>query len=117
MALTEHKTTTQHYFEDENGRWQGEYRKWLPDGQLIMQLHFVDSRKHGECKWWHENGQLEFHAHYVDDDINGEYIALCDDGVINAHGIYMNGKELPFPDNLTDKEKFLLTLRDGIQWL
>jgi antitoxin component YwqK of YwqJK toxin-antitoxin module len=65
-TLTEHKSETEHYFIDENGQKQGEYKEWHDNGQLYMHCFFVDDKLHGEFKWWYPNGQLRMHCYFVD---------------------------------------------------
>ena len=45
MKLTEYKTKIRHYYLDENGRFQGEYKEW------------------------HTNGQLEYHCFYIEGEL------------------------------------------------
>jgi antitoxin component YwqK of YwqJK toxin-antitoxin module len=65
-TLTEFKSDAEHYFIDENGQKQGEYKSWYSNGQLREHGFFVDGKLHGEFKWWHENGHLYTHCFYVD---------------------------------------------------
>jgi antitoxin component YwqK of YwqJK toxin-antitoxin module len=92
--LTEYKTDRYHYFEDDRGRRQGEYKSWYANGQLWENCFYVDGKWHGECKWW-KNGQIRRHCFYV----NGE--------------VYRDLLENP----VTEEEKFLITLETGAKWL
>jgi antitoxin component YwqK of YwqJK toxin-antitoxin module len=66
-TLTEIKTDTEHYFEDEFGNKQGEYKAWYSDGQLWVHCFYVDDKVHGEYKLWYSDGQIWVHCYYVDD--------------------------------------------------
>jgi antitoxin component YwqK of YwqJK toxin-antitoxin module len=66
-TLTEIKTNTEHYFEDESGKKQGEFKWWHDNGQLATHCVYVDDKRHGEYKWWNVNGELFLHCFYVDD--------------------------------------------------
>jgi antitoxin component YwqK of YwqJK toxin-antitoxin module len=64
MALKEINTKTKHYFEDENGQKQGEYKSWWSNGQTWVRCFYVDGKQHGEFKSWYSNGQLYSHCFY-----------------------------------------------------
>jgi antitoxin component YwqK of YwqJK toxin-antitoxin module len=91
-TLTEHKSETEHYFIDENGQKQGEYKWWYENGQLRLHCFYVDGKRHGEFKRWHENGQLWMHCFYVDGKRQGEYKAWWTNGQLYIHCFYVDGK-------------------------
>ena len=94
MPLTEHKTKSQHYYTDESGRYQGEFKTWYKNGQLRGHCFFKDGNFHGECKWWHSNGQLEYHCFYIDDRWHGECKRWHSDGKLALHSFDIEGKEV-----------------------
>jgi antitoxin component YwqK of YwqJK toxin-antitoxin module len=69
-TLIEYKSDTYHYFIDENGQKQGEFKWWHDNGQLSRHCFFVDGKRHGEFKSWYENGQPCVHCFYQ----NGEVV-------------------------------------------
>jgi antitoxin component YwqK of YwqJK toxin-antitoxin module len=89
-TLTEHKSETEHYFIDENGQKQGEYKEWHDNGQLYMHCFFVDDKRHGEFKRWYPNGQLSRHCFYVDDNLHGEFKRWHYNGQLSQHCFYVD---------------------------
>lgn len=87
--LTEIKEDREHYFEDEKGRLQGEYKYWYENGQLAEHYIFENDIRHGEYKEWHENGQLTAHCFYV----NGKKVTF---------------DEMPYPATPEDRLYFIL---------
>jgi antitoxin component YwqK of YwqJK toxin-antitoxin module len=92
-TLTEIKTETEHYFEDESGKKQGEYKTWYSNGQLDIHCYYVDGILHGEYKWWYENGQPWVHCFYVDGKRHGEFKAWHSNGQQWEHCYYVDGKK------------------------
>jgi antitoxin component YwqK of YwqJK toxin-antitoxin module len=92
MALKEIKTETEHYFEDESGQIQGEYKLWYSNGQLREHCYYVDGQRHGEFKEWYPSGQIWEHCYYVDDNLHGEYKAWHDNGQLREHYFFVDGK-------------------------
>jgi antitoxin component YwqK of YwqJK toxin-antitoxin module len=93
MALKEIKTETEHYFEDEFGNKQGEYKRWYSDGQIWVHCYYVDGNSHGEYKeWWYDNGQLFQHCFYVDDNLHGEFKRWHLNGQLSRHCFFVDGK-------------------------
>jgi antitoxin component YwqK of YwqJK toxin-antitoxin module len=91
-TLTEYKSKYQHYFVDENGQKQGEFKAWYSNGQLRMHCFFVDDKPHGESKWWHKSGQLQMHCFLVHDKRHGEYKWCYSNGQLETHCFYVDGK-------------------------
>ena len=93
--LTERKSDTRHYFLDAQGRMQGEYKSWWPNGNMWGHCFYIDDKCHGECKWWRKDGTLMQHYFY-------------------AHGkLYRNLIENP----VDEKDKFIIALETGAKWL
>jgi antitoxin component YwqK of YwqJK toxin-antitoxin module len=123
-TLTEFKSDAEHYFIDENGQKQGEYKSWYSNGQLREHGFFVDGKLHGEFKWWHENGHLYTHCFYVDGKRHGEYKWWHDNGQLCVHCYYADGNMvidfLKEPDlcPVTDEVKTYFALKCGwTKWL
>jgi antitoxin component YwqK of YwqJK toxin-antitoxin module len=89
--LKEIKTKTKHYFVDENGNRQGEYKRFFHIGQLYTRSFYQDDQLHGEFKSYHNNGQLWVHSFYQDDTRHGEYKSYHDNGQLSLHAFYQNG--------------------------
>jgi antitoxin component YwqK of YwqJK toxin-antitoxin module len=94
MALKEIKTEIEHYFVDESGKKQGEYKWWYSNGQTWMHCFYVDGKQHGEFKAWHENGQTWVHCFYVDGKRHGEYKTWYLNGQLRRHCFYVDDNKV-----------------------
>ena len=94
--LTEYKTKKFHFFEDAQGRIQGEAKLWWDNGQLREHCFYVDDACHGEAKYWNEDGTLLSHTFWV----NGK--------------VYRSNL---IKEPVDDKDKFLITIETGGKWL
>jgi antitoxin component YwqK of YwqJK toxin-antitoxin module len=124
MALKEIKNTDYHYFEDESGKKQGEYKRWHPNGQLATHCYYVDGKQHGEYKAWYSNGQTWVHCYYVDGKRHGEFKWWYSKGQLGIHCFYQNGEVVvdffTEPDlcPVTDEVKTYFALKYGwTKWL
>ena len=64
MKLTECKNKDYHYFEDEQGRLQGEYKAYRTNGTLIRKGFYKDDKPHGKYTYYYENGSIEEIKYY-----------------------------------------------------
>lgn len=53
-----------HYFIDETGKYQGEYKWYWGNGQLGVHCFYKNDLRHDELKWYDKGGQLEEHKLY-----------------------------------------------------
>jgi antitoxin component YwqK of YwqJK toxin-antitoxin module len=67
--LREIKNDVAHYFVDEYGFRQGEYREWHGNGKMWEHCFYVNDERSGEYKLWNTCGELAEHGFYVNDDI------------------------------------------------
>ena len=93
--LTEYKTDNVHFFEDTQGRRQGEFKSWYGDGNMGSLCFHVDDMIHGERKVWRKDGTLKYHDFWV-------------------HGKFYRDLLVNPVDN---KDKFLIALETGAKWL
>ena len=63
-----------HYFIDEYGKKQGEFKQWWDNGTLGRHCFYKDGELHGEYKRRWNNGTLGEHFFYKDGKIIEEYI-------------------------------------------
>lgn len=56
---------------DDEGRQQGPYVFWRPDGTKVNECVFVDGRPHGPFKRFHENGEVSQDGEFVDGELHG----------------------------------------------
>ena len=64
MKLKHIKTKTHDYYEDAQGRLQGESKWYYSNGQLYEHSHYKDNKYHGEYKWYNEDKTLDYHTYY-----------------------------------------------------
>ena len=93
--LTEYKTDRWHFFEDAQGRYQGEYKDWYVNGNLWEHCFYVDNKRHGECKCWNEYGKLRYHDFYVHGELYRDLIK----------------------EPVYEKDKFVIALETGAKWI
>ena len=123
--LTEIKTNLIHYFHDEHGNRQGEYKDWHSNGQMYDHDYFVDDQRQGECKQWYENGQMSEHAIYCAGRARGEYKSWDDNGSVDRHDFRSDDSDFTNEvkalvkdiNNITDEERLLIKIQWGIECL
>lgn len=92
--ITQYISDDSIYHEDENQLLQGEYKSFYKNGNKRLHCFFKNDVEHGEYKYWDPNGVLI--THYL--CINGE-----------EHNIH--------PDQLSTKDKDILSRRFNVKWL
>ncbi len=99
----------------DEGRLNGAFKLWHPNGQLAeqgfyaadqrhgvfstfredgvqrLEQHFANGKRNGEVRRWHANGQLQFVEHYVDGKKHGPAVAYFENGQKEAEGAFRNG--------------------------
>lgn len=118
--LTEIISNQHHYFVDEKGQLQGEYKSWHKNGQLCTYCFYVNGELHGAYRVYWDNGQTHIHCFYVNGDRHGEYKSGWYNAAERDHCFYVNDKavsfdEIPYPDTPADRLYF--TLKYGIPLL
>jgi len=66
MGLTHIKTKEHDYYEDDQGRRQGEFKWYYANGQLWLHCWYKDDEYHGEYKSYHKDGSLWEHTYFED---------------------------------------------------
>ncbi len=59
---------------DSNGLKQGLWRHWYANGQLWLELNYVNGMFHDLCRYWNSNGKLTWDYYYVNTNQEGEQI-------------------------------------------
>ena len=77
-----------HWFEDENGKKQSEYKSWYENGTPREQCFYKDGKRHGEYKLWYDNGTLYELCFYKDGTKQGEYKSWRSNGTLWVHCFY-----------------------------
>ena len=99
--LTEVKTDRMHYFEDELGKMQGEFKEWHRSGRLKTKCIYKGNRCHGELMAWDVYGSISCHGFAY----NGEMITPA------VRALVKNMLKI------TDEERLLIKLKWGIECL
>jgi len=77
MKLKYIKTKTHDYYEDAQGRWQGEFKLYYDNGRLWEHCWYKDGKLHGEYKEYNEDGSLWIHTYYENGEEKGlKYLKL-----------------------------------------
>jgi len=109
MKLEHFKTKTREYYEDSEGRLQGEYKWWyIIDGRLWEHCFYKNNHREGEYKLWYQNGGLWKHCFYKNGLLEGEFKRWYSDGQLFKHCFYINGKEITNEEWLKLKIKKIL---------
>ena len=82
------KGTTGVPIEGREGLW----RQWHANGQLEVELNYVNNKIEGLWRQWHENGQLQNEVNYVNDKREGLYRRWHENGQLQHEGNYVNDK-------------------------
>ena len=88
----QHNNIVQHYYEDEQGRRQGEWKDYYCNGLMWGHCWYKDDDRHGERRLYWENGTLRLHAHYKNDRRHGEYKLWTEEGQLWEHTFYKDDK-------------------------
>ena len=92
---------------DENGLYQGVYKRYYKDGSLYICCHFVDGEMHGEYRDYRVSGQLWEVRHYRHGKMHGEQHWFNDDAdKTETVTMYYNGVDLGIdPRGMSDRDK------------
>lgn len=117
--LTEIDNKYSHYFVDDTGRKQGEFKLYFDNGYLRRHCFFVNDLKDGKYKSYRPNGCFYVHTHYYRGKIHGEYKRYLLSGRVAAHRLYINNTQQHKIARLfTAEDKIILALQhEGIGFL
>lgn len=76
-----------------NGKRQGKFQKWFPDGNLSFEASYANGLLDGTTKTWWKNGNLRSEAHYSKGISNGIQKQWYKSGSIFKEMTIVNGKE------------------------
>lgn len=99
MKLTEKKEyynngqLCHHWFEDKNRTHQGEAIGHWPNGNIQYKRQLMNGKFHGESISYHENGRVIEHDVWINDVFHANY------------------------EDLSDIDRFELSMKHGIEWL
>lgn len=116
--LHEIKNATTHYFKDDHGLKQGEYKAFSL-GRMTGHGYLIDDKRNGVWYTWYPEGPLRGMYTFRDDIRHGEWKEWHDSGGLVYHWYYENGLLIHdfIESPLSDEEKILLVLKYGAPML
>ncbi|MBW2542341.1 MAG: toxin-antitoxin system YwqK family antitoxin [Deltaproteobacteria bacterium] len=78
-----------YYVDDQR---HGTFSAWGEDGIKLLKQDFVKGQRNGEMMRWYPDGQLQFFEHYVDGEKDGPAVAYFENGQMEAEGAFRKGK-------------------------
>lgn len=76
-----------------NGKSNGLWLEWYPNGTLRYRAHWKDSKGNGKWEYFYPNGQLRSESFYIDDIAQGLFKNYYENGQLKTNGTYFNGKK------------------------
>ena len=76
-----------------NGTMNGIYKLYYENGQLWEEMNYIDGKINGIFKSYYSNGQLMEEVNYIDDKRNGIYKSYHYDGQLLEEVNYIDGKK------------------------
>ena len=75
-----------------DGKPNGKWLEWYPEGQQKTQLSFASGKRDGECSEWHPNGQLRWRATFREGQPDGNWDEWEPDGLHVGHREFEAGR-------------------------
>jgi antitoxin component YwqK of YwqJK toxin-antitoxin module len=102
--------------EKPDGRREGLYREWHPNGKLRLEIEYRDGEMNGSYTRWHDNGQKETAGAYKNGQRQGLWTEWYRNGHKSREVEYRDGKEngtwVQWHDN--GNKELETTFRDGV---
>lgn len=76
-----------------NGKSNGLWLEWYPNGNLRYRAHWKDSKGNGKWEYFYPNGQLRSESFYIDDIAQGMLKAYHENGQLKTDVVFLNGKK------------------------
>ena len=73
------------------GKPVGIHSYYYENGNLFYEIEYEEGKRNGEYKKWSRNGQLILMCTYLDGKLDGEMKEWSKDGIIINHEVYKNG--------------------------
>ena len=80
------------YSVDDQGRKEGRYEEYFPNGKRKLETAYRDDKLHGRYRESFENGRSKLRANYVDGELQGEYVEYSEAGPIVKKENYRGGQ-------------------------
>jgi antitoxin component YwqK of YwqJK toxin-antitoxin module len=71
-----------------NGKREGEWVSWFPDGQVWSKGYFKNGKRDGKSWVYHPNGQLYMKGEYKDGEKIGLWLVFNEDGIVIGKKTY-----------------------------
>ena len=81
------------YYEDDNGLYQGEHKRYY-NGKLWIHKYYKDDKFHGIYKEYYDNEKLYKICNYINGKLHGEVKYYNFDGSYDSSRYYNNGKDI-----------------------
>jgi antitoxin component YwqK of YwqJK toxin-antitoxin module len=79
-------------FDVVNGKKEGNFRSYYPNGQLLMSGEMKNNRNVGEWKYFYDNGQVESVGLFNNDRADGKWTWYYPDGTLRQTGYFAAGQ-------------------------
>lgn len=79
-------------FDVVNGKKEGRYTSYYPNGKVLMTGEIKNNRNAGEWKYFYDNGILESSGIFENDLPKGKWSWYYQDGTIRETGYFKDGK-------------------------
>lgn len=107
------------YSKNSEGKFDGPYQSWYPNGQLQSDCNYVSGEFEGEQKQYFESGSLKLHGMYKNQQRDGLFQEWFEDGSLAFEGTFKEGnKEGVFTDwypngQMKSRKNFMHSLFHG----
>lgn len=91
--LYENNTKTGEGIIDPEGKYQGNWKRFYPTGELRAEGQYIDGKKEGEWKFYYQNGKFEQRGNYKNDKPHGPWKWWYEDGSVWREEGYRKGRE------------------------
>ena len=75
-----------------DGEYDGAWRTWSEQGQMLSETNYAAGKKHGVAKTWSEEGKQMSECSYADGSLDGAYKTWFEDGTLRVEATFKAGK-------------------------
>lgn len=79
-------------FDVVNGKKEGKYTSYYPNGKVLMTGQIKNNRNEGEWKYFYDNGNLESSGIFEGDQPSGKWYWYYPDGTLRQTGYFTYGR-------------------------
>jgi antitoxin component YwqK of YwqJK toxin-antitoxin module len=104
------------HFEVVDGKKNGSFLVYYPDGTLAQSGYLIDNKNVGEWKYYYTNGNLECKGMYINDVPQGEWVFYYPDNTLKSKGSFKEGLRngLWYEYEPDGRLKLLYIFRNGV---